>query len=772
MVAVDSVVSSGGPVAWVDLGTINIEHGLSLLDGLDGRNEPAEAGGCSCRKNTIDGSSASYLYFDYNAAAGRLRRPVYIAIEYFDEDFGSFQIQYDSVSDKAGDQGAYKSGASELLLDSRKWRKVIFELPDARFDGRQNMGADFRLVCSGHLLVRRVTVEMEHSDEFVCVPQPMSERIKASRGRLSPPKNVQITFSCPDATYVNEAERVFRDLRLLAPRMKALGVTSVETYVKWNFIEPSPDNWDWSFYDGIVSILRENGLRWNPFIIIGPAYATPAWFRDSGESVFATCLEHGTASKIQSIWNPVLSSRVDRFMSKFAEHYGPTHTIESIMVGISGDFGEAIYPAFGGGWTEVVPGKYHTHPGYWCGDSYAREDFRKHIENKFSSIEELNKAWGADYTEFTQVEPFVPDNSRSARVKLDMIQWYRDSMTNWSSSWLATVRKYFPCTDLYLCTGGDGQPMHGSDFSAQCKSAAKYDAGVRITNEASDYAFNFTLTRLIASASKNYGSYCAFEPAGDVTPNGITSRIYNAVTSSARGIHTYYPTILTQAGGIASWSNSYKWLGTRVTKYPPIAVLFPQTAFTLKGGGINEKIKPLRDAVDFDLIDESMIRDGALKHYKVLVILDGKVLEREDIDKIMEWVRGGGIAVTCNYGGFSTVEGDESQFHEMFDTTSTKLHSVKVIGSGLTVYVSSSWEEGQKPVVEEITRALDNLSTRVRANLVPDGHVDGVYVTGIDSGWLIYNANGHDVEKELQTSVGHYRSVKLSAGSIEEFSER
>ncbi|MEN6370863.1 MAG: family 14 glycosylhydrolase [Armatimonadota bacterium] len=774
-VAVDAAALPGGPVAWVEMSSINIEHGLSLLDGLDGRNEPAEVGGCFCRENIIEDGSASYLYFDYDSAAGRLRRPVYITVEYFDDGFGSFQIQYDSVGDKAGDSGAYKTGAGELLLDSRKWRKVIFELPDARFDGRQNMGADFRLACSGRLFVRKVTVEMEHSDDFARVPQSVSERIKTSKGRLVPPKKVQITFSCADATYVTEAERVFRDVRLLAPRMKALGVTSVETYVKWNFVEPSPDHWDWSFYDGIVAILRENGLKWNPFIIIGPAYATPAWYRDSKESVFATCLEHGTDSKIQSIWNPDLSSQVDLFMSKFAEHYGPTHTIESIMVGISGDFGEAIYPAFGGGWTEVVPGKYHTHPGYWCGDRYARESFRKHVESKFSSIEDLNKAWGTSFAEFAQVEPFVPfvpDKGWSARARLDMIQWYRDSMTNWSSYWLSTVRKYFPCTDLYLCTGGDGQPMHGSDFSAQCKAAAKYEAGVRITNEASDYAFNFSLTRLIASASKNYGSYCAFEPAGDVTPNGITSRIYNVVTSNARGLHTYYPTILTQAGGIASWSKSYKWLGTQAAKYPQIAVLFPQTAFTLKGGGINEKIKPFRDAVDFDLVDESMVRDGALKHYKVLVILDGKVMEREDIDRIIEWIRGGGIAVTCNYGGFSTVEGDESLFHEMFDTTSTKPHSVKSIGSGLTVYISNSWEDGQKAAIEEIARALDNLSTRVRTNLVPDGQVDGVYITDINGGWLIYNTNDHDVEKELQTSVGHYRNVKLPAGSIKEYPER
>ena len=37
-------------------------------------------------------------------------------------------------------------------------------------------------------------------------------------------------------------------------------------------------------------------------------------------------------------------------------------------------------------------------------------------------------------------------------------------------------------------------PEHGSDFSAQAKLAAKYGAGIRITNESSSFAHNFRLT--------------------------------------------------------------------------------------------------------------------------------------------------------------------------------------------------------------------------------------------------------------------------------------
>jgi hypothetical protein len=54
------------------------------------------------------------------------------------------------------------------------------------------------------------------------------------------------------------------------------------------------------------------------------------------------------------------------------EHYSPQGIFESINLGISGDYGEAIYPAIGN-W----PTKYHSHPGFWCGDALAAADFRR-----------------------------------------------------------------------------------------------------------------------------------------------------------------------------------------------------------------------------------------------------------------------------------------------------------------------------------------------------------------------------------------------------------
>lgn len=758
------------PVAWVDLGYISIEHGLSLLDGGDGLNDAAVVGESECRRNVIEGDFPSYyLYFDHNPGSIRLRRPVYVTVEYFDNGFGFFRIEYDSADLEAPERGAYKDGATELLLDSRKWRKVVFELPDARFDGRQKLEADFRLFCSGQLALRKVSIELEHSTEYDLQPQLQRQRVAASVGKLSPPPGVQVVFSGVEAASMRESAQVLADMRLLAPMMKALGATSVESYVRWDFVEPSRGHWDWSLYDGIVSILKENGLKWNPFIIAGPAYATPAWFKESNDSVFAKCLEHNTDSKVQSIWNPRLPQAVDRFVAEFASHYGDDRIIESILVGVSGDTGEAIYPVTSGGSDSAAQGQYHTHSGYWCGDDHARADFSRQMEIEYDSIEALNKAWSTSYQRFDEVEPFIPDASRSARSRLDFLNWYRGRMTKWSSYWLTSVRKQFPSTDVYLCTGGDGQPAHGSDFSAQCKVSAKLDAGVRIVNEASDYALNFAVTRLIGAAGRHYGAYYVFESAGAVTSDGIAARLFNAITSKASGIHVYYHTILTQPGGISAWSKGYRWLGADAVR-PKIAVLYPQTALSLKWGGFYEKVMLLRDIVDFDLVDESMIRDGALRRYGVLVIINGSVIEREDIERILAWLKAGGTAVACDFGGFSTVEGDSSLYSDMFDTASSRSPAVKEVGSGLTIYVADGWNGDRKPIAG-LAQALETLDNRVRSNLVPDGVVDGIYMSDFSGYLLAYNSTDKDVERDVQIGIGRRKKVVLPAHAVTRIEE-
>jgi hypothetical protein len=170
-------------------------------------------------------------------------------------------------------------------------------------------------------------------------------------------------------------EKIGRDFEAIGiSNFAAAGVTSWESYIRWSGIQKAPGTWDFTGYDKEVEILKKNNLKWVPFLIAGSNYTTPPWFIDSADSLFYRCLEHDQDSGVQSIFNPALKPRVDEFIKRFADHYRPMGVIESVLLGITGDYGEAIYPVEDvGHWT----GNYHQHAGFWVGDREAKASFSR-----------------------------------------------------------------------------------------------------------------------------------------------------------------------------------------------------------------------------------------------------------------------------------------------------------------------------------------------------------------------------------------------------------
>lgn len=428
--------------------------------------------------------------------------------------------------------------------------------------------------------------------------------------------------------------------------LKGMGVTSVQTYLYWNRIERQEGRFDWKEVDRFLAFVRRAGLKWVPFVIAGPWYVTPE-FSDGSAPVKLRCLEHQRDSAIVSIWDRPFRRRIEGYVAALAKRYAASAMIESINVGISGDYGEAIFPVIGN-W----PGSYHTHPGYWCADPLAVEDFQRFFAEKYAGcIESLNAAWKTSYGSFGQLVPFHPDRAPCLRARLDFVAWYRGAMTRYADWWLETVRRSFPVADIYLCTGGDMAPAHGSDFSAQAKTAARHRCGLRVTNEASSYPHNFRLTRLAAAAARFYGSYIGFEPAAAVTPAGMAARLFNAVSSGARQFFFYYRDDLIPGAGAPPGTGE---AGEILRRSQPllaaaeplvdVALLYPTSGHAAYGlGDFTEQAVYFRRAFDYDLVDENMIADGALAGYPLLVIAGTRVLPGETLKAISLWVERGGL---------------------------------------------------------------------------------------------------------------------------------
>jgi hypothetical protein len=472
---------------------------------------------------------------------------------------------------------------------------------------------------------------------------------------------------------------------------KQAGITSLQSYLYWAEIEKERNKIDFSSYDPLVEKLKKHNLKWVPFLILGPNYATPKWFQESDECVYAKCLEHKKESKIQSIWNPFLAKWVDRFLRIVSEHYRDKNILESICLGISGNWGEAIYPVTGGFY-----GNFHTHPGWWCGDEYAVQNFREHAIKNYGSLDRLNNVWKTNFSKFELIDfpnlrysfsfirkayKFIPfflkpglkslykfvKNISKTKIKdlrdqqrwLDFVVWYINSMTNWTEFWLKTARKYFPDTKIYLVTGGMGQPILGADFSAQTKTAAKYNAGIRITNQTNDYSQSFILSRLVSAAARFYNSYFTTEEAAILqSSRGIIMRLFDAVSSGAQG---FYCKNIISIGkdpcirknlpvgsltrGAINLAKNLQYL-TPSEPIIKVAVFFPSTSIAFEPlilDSLYEECSKLRDVLDFDLLDENMIRDGALEKYQYLLVLKGKIPEGQVSEKIKNWTKKGGI---------------------------------------------------------------------------------------------------------------------------------
>ena len=217
----------------------------------------------------------------------------------------------------------------------------------------------------------------------------------------------------------------------------------------------------------------------------------------------------------------------------------------------------------------------------------------------------------------------------------------------------------FPDIKIYLVTGGIGQPILGADFSAQTKIAAKYNAGIRITNQTNDYSQSFILSRLVSAAARFYNSYFTTEEAAIIQDSrGIIMRLFDAISSGAQGfyckniisigkdpcIKKNLPLGLPTQGAMNLAKNlQYLTLSEPIIK---AAVFFPSTSIVFEPlilDSLYKQCSKLRDVLDFDLLDENMIKDDALEKYQYLLVLKGEIPEGEVSEKIKDWTKKSGI---------------------------------------------------------------------------------------------------------------------------------
>ncbi|MBI5092599.1 MAG: beta-galactosidase [Candidatus Hydrogenedentes bacterium] len=717
-------------------------HGLNLI------SDPA----APYAAKTVDGVEAlsppeNPDYFSRTGISFRVddglfsgAQAVHVIVEHGDQNIGEMRVSFDGeralvANDPQGDPvySAAQSVVGYTCLGTGKTRHAIFTLDKPAFRHRQKGGADIRIEGCGSL--RRVTVkttldEAERAQAVAEIPATVTPKVTLKR-----PMQWVLQVGA-DGRKPIELSAARASMRELCPVARALGFNGVESYVKWNFVEPEKGRFDWSFYDGVIAEAQRYDLKWFPLLIVGSAYTLPKWYHDSPLNTGFVCLEHRKGNRIQTIFNENQSPYVQGFLNAFGAHYEPTGALLGVRLGPSGNFGESQYPA-GGNWG-YEGAKEHIHIGWWAADPDAAPHFRAYLKRKYPDIGALNKAWGESYASFDAVDTFVPEFAETPRKRKDMVDWYMDTMSDWCERWAVWARAAMPKTPIYQSSGGWGFVESGTDFTDQTKSMVKVKGGIRATNETDSYAQNFYVTRMMSSAARFYGVDFGSEPAGFGSGRGVAARIFNLLVNNGQHLFFYNGNILDNDQVVATWLDLAPLLDQRDEPIIDVAVLYPDTQSKLDDGvfrnlyasSFYQRVVALRSALDFDFCGERMIADGALPRYKALVMLWNPMVEAETLNAIDRWVHDGGTVIYPRW--FRTpvcaVEEDYTVFNRWQRGDTGK-------GKVLTASLDSEPPQLYADFVERSLGAVTDLNPLTQRMLALDKPAQ-VYVSALRSGKL------------------------------------
>ena len=142
-------------------------------------------------------------------------------------------------------------------------------------------------------------------------------------------------------------------------------------------------------------------------------------------------------------------------------------------------------------------------------------------------------------------------------------------------------------------------------------------------------------------------------------------------------------------------------------------------------------LEGLRDILDYDVVDERLIDDGAMRNYKLLIWPFGTRVEARSLETIRAWVERGGTLLVRDVSAVRTVEGQPIALPA---------------GKGRVVDCGGSLER-----MAELVRTRDPQMT----GLPPvDARQDGVLTSLFDDGILLFNRSANPVTVELAMPAG------------------
>jgi beta-galactosidase len=244
-------------------------------------------------------------------------------------------------------------------------------------------------------------------------------------------------------------------------RMLQSGIKTVRiAEFAWSKFEPEEGEFTFEFFDEFMDLVNEMGMK----VIFGTPTATPpAWLTEKYPQVLNSDIEgtlyrHG-GRRHYNYNSPKYLELSARIVTKLAEHYGQHPSIVGWQIDNELNCEKDVF--------------------YSDSDTIA---FREFLQNKYGTLEGLNKAWGATFWNQTYSaweEVHVPRKtiqpSSNPHMELDYIRFISDSCIRFCKLQSDIVRKYKKEQD-FITTNGMFGNLDNHRMEKECLDVYTYDS--------------------------------------------------------------------------------------------------------------------------------------------------------------------------------------------------------------------------------------------------------------------------------------------------------
>lgn len=236
-------------------------------------------------------------------------------------------------------------------------------------------------------------------------------------------------------------ERLDQDVKL----MKDAGINVVRVgESSWGLWEPSDGHFEFAWMDRVVNAMHQAGIR----VIMGtPTYSIPAWLYHEHPEVMARHLGgqvmyYGIRQNVD-ISNPAFRFYCERVIRKIAEHYKDNPGVIGFQVD-----------------NETAPRD--------TANADAQTGFINYLRDKFKTVNKLDEIWGLNYWgqrlyDWTEVPP--RDGIINPGWKLEWERYQRWLVVDFLS-WQAGIVNQYKRPDQFVMQDFAGPPLDGVDEPA------------------------------------------------------------------------------------------------------------------------------------------------------------------------------------------------------------------------------------------------------------------------------------------------------------------